>query len=98
MCDVVADKLQCGTFWKTLARDLKPKIPDHVIVNLEKEEETAKERCRMALQKWKQTHTSSATNKELLRCLTNMGLARVNWHIMKQLGLVESKDIPESER
>ena len=85
--------------WKTLARDLRPKIPKSDIIDTQNEEEgSVKECCRVVLQKWYQRHTSSASSKELMRCLTNMGLANVNWQIMKELGLVNLENIPLSER
>ena len=97
--DAVADKFQYGTSWKTLAGDLLPKIKDCVIDAIEVEKGgCSKECCRAVLKIWYQRHTSSATNKELMRCLTNMGLAKVNWQIMRELGLVELENIPESGR
>ncbi|XP_074606327.1 uncharacterized protein LOC141859379 [Acropora palmata] len=97
--DAVADRFQYGTPWKTLAGDLQPKIKDCVIDAIEVEKGgCSKECCRAVLKTWYQRHTSGATNKELMRCLTNMGLAKVNWQIMRELGLVELENIPESER
>ena len=99
VCDAVADRFQCGTSWRTLAGDLRPKIKDGVTEAIEVEKgRCSKECCRAVLKTWYERHTSSATNKELMRCLTNMGLANVNWQIMRELGLVELKNIPESER
>ena len=103
MWDLVADRLNRykdrGVGWKTLARDLRPKIPKSDIIDTQNEEEgSVKECCRVVLQKWYQRHTSSASSKELMRCLTNMGLANVNWQIMKELGLVNLENIPLSER
>ena len=100
MWDLVADRFKDrGSNWKTLARDLEPTIPESDIFDTQKDEEgSAKECCRVVLQKWHQRHTSSATSKELMRSLTNMGLANVNWQIMKELGLVKVKNIPSSER
>ncbi|XP_068705853.1 uncharacterized protein [Montipora capricornis] len=98
ICDVVAEKMQKGTSWITLARDLEPKIPESDIVELQENEVSPKECCRFALRKWYQRFTSQATSQELMRCLTNMGFANFNWHIMKELGLVSYEDIPESER
>ena len=100
MWDLVADRFKDrGSDWKTLARDLEPTIPESDIPDAQKDEEgSAKECCRVVLQKWYQRHTSSATSKELMRCLTNMGLANVNWQIMKELGLVNLENIPLSER
>ncbi|XP_015775027.1 PREDICTED: uncharacterized protein LOC107353218 [Acropora digitifera] len=98
--DLVADRFKDrGAYWKTLARDLQPKIPESDIFHAQKDEEgSAKECCRVVLQKWYQRHKSSATSKELMRCLTNMGLAKVNWQIMRVLGLVNLENIPLSER
>ena len=99
MCAVVADRFKHrGTFWKTLVRDLQPEIPEWTIFDAEEEEGSPKECCRAVLKTWYQKHTSSATSKELMRCLTNMGLANVNWQIMKELGLVKLESIPLSER
>ena len=99
VCDVVADRFQCETSWRTLAGDLQPKIGDGVIDAIEEEKkQCSKECCRAVLKTWYQRHTSSATNKELMRCLTNMSLANVNWQIMRKLGLVKLENIPESER
>ena len=95
---MVADRFQCGS-WRTLAGDLRPKIKDGVIDAIEEDEgRCPKECCRAVLQKWYQKYTSGATSKELMRCLTNMGLANVNWQIMKELGLVKPENIPLSER
>ncbi|XP_068705851.1 uncharacterized protein [Montipora foliosa] len=98
ICDVVAEKMQKGTSWITLARDLEPKIPESDIDELQENEVSPKECCRIALRKWYQRFTFQATSQELMRCLTNMGFANLNWHIMKELGLVLYEDIPESER
>ena len=99
VCDVVADRFQCGTSWRTLAGDLQPKIKECVIDAIEEEKgQCSKECCRAVLKTWHQRHTSSATSKELMRCLTNMGSANVNWKIMRELGLVELENIPLSER
>ena len=100
MCAVVADRFKdLGTYWKTLARDLQPEIKDGVIDAIEKEERRCpKEYCRAVLREWYQRHTRGARSKELMRCLTNMGLANVNWQIMRELGLVKLKNIPLSER
>lgn len=96
---VVAEKLRMGCLWKTLARDLNPKVPDPVIEAIEEEENgDAKECCRVALRKWYEVNTSRATNREIMRCLTNMGYANVNWHIMRELHLVSLEDMPDSER
>ena len=100
MCAVVADRFKDrGALWKTLARDLEPKIPEPSIVDVQKDEEgSPKECCRIVLRTWRQKYTSSATSKELMKCLTNMGLAKVNWPIMRKLGLVKLENIPVSER
>ena len=99
MCNVVADRFKHhGTYWKTLARDLQPEIPESDIFDAQNNEGSPKECCRVVLKRWFEKHSSSATNKELMRCLTNMGLANVNWQIMRKLGLVELKNIPLSER
>ena len=90
--------MQKGTSWITLARDLEPKIPESDIDELQDREVSPKECCRIALRKWYQRFTSQATSQELMRCLTNMGFANLNWHIMKELGLVLYEHIPESER
>ncbi|XP_015778642.1 PREDICTED: uncharacterized protein LOC107356554 [Acropora digitifera] len=97
---VVADRFKdLGTSWKTLARDLQPEIKDGVIDAIETEERRCpKECCRAVLREWYQRHTRRAKSKELMRCLTNMGLANVNWQIMRELGLVKLKNIPLSER
>ena len=96
--DAVADRFQGGTSWKTLAVNLQPKIRDCLIDAIEKEKgRCSKECCRAMLKTWYQEYTSSATSKELMRCLTDMGLAKVNWQIMRKLGLVEPDNIPESE-
>ena len=97
--DAVANRFECGTSWKTLAEHLQPKMKDCVIHAIEEEKgRCSEECCRAVLKTWYQKHKSSATNKELMRCLTKMGLANVNWQIMRVLGLVEPKNIPESER
>ncbi|XP_068705849.1 uncharacterized protein [Montipora capricornis] len=94
ICDVVADKIP-GFAWKTLARDLKPQIPEYAIGEiLEAEGQSPKECCRIVLRTWYQRFTSKATSQELMRCLTNMGFANLNWHIMKELGLVSFEDMP----
>ena len=99
MCDVVADRFQCGISWRTLAGDLWPKIKADEINAIEVDRERCpKECCRAVLLKWSQKYTRSATSKELMRCLTNMGLANVNWQIMKELGLVNLENVPLSER
>ncbi|XP_067035087.1 uncharacterized protein [Acropora muricata] len=100
VCAVVADRFKdLGTYWKTLARDLQPEIKDGVIDAIEKDERRCpKECCRAVLREWYQRHTRRARSKELMRCLTNMGLADVNWQIMRELGLVKLKNIPLSER
>ena len=99
VCDVVADRFQCEISWITLARILWPEITDDEINAIEVDRERCpKECCRAVLLKWSQKHTISATSKELMRCLTNMGLANVNWQIMRVLGLVKLKNIPLSER
>ena len=97
---IVADRFKhLGTDWKTLARDLQPEIKDGVIDAIEEDEgRCPKECCRTVLRKWYQRHTSRATSKELMRCLTNMGLANVNWQIMRALGLVKLENIPLPER
>ena len=96
---VVAEKLQQGSLWKTLARDLNPKVPYPLIDAIQDEEQgRGKECCRVVLLRWYQAHTNQTTNREVMRCLTNMGYAKVNWHIMKELGLVSLKNMPESER
>ena len=100
VCAAVADRFKDrGTSWRTLAEDLQPTITGCVIDAIEKDKgRCPKECCRAVLKTWYQRHTSSATNKELMRCLTNMGLANVNWQIMRELGLVKLKNIPLSER
>ena len=99
VCDVVADRFQCGISWRTLAGDLQPKIQNDEINTIEEDRERCpKECCRAVLQKWSQKYTISATYKELMRCLTNMGLANVNWIIMRELELVKLENIPLSER
>ena len=95
--DAVADRFQSGTSWKTLAGHLQ--IQGCVIGAIERQKgRCSKECCRAVLKTWYQEYKSSATSKELMRCLTNMGLAKVNWQIMRELGLVKSKNITESER
>ena len=99
MRSVVAERLKQGCLWKTLARDLKPNVPDSVIAAIDEEEKgIEKECCRVALASWYNLHTSKATTRELMRCLTNMGSAKVNWHIMRELDLVSLEKMPESER
>ena len=99
VCDAVAERFQRGTSWRTLAGDLQPKIKDCVIDAIEEDKRRCpKECCRAVLKTWYQRHTSNATSKELMRCLTNMGLANVNWQIMRELGLVKLENIPLSER
>ena len=79
MCDVVADRFQCGTSWRTLAGDLQPKIKECVIDAIEEDKgRCPNECCRAVLKTWYQKYTSGATSKELMRCLTNVGLANVN--------------------
>ena len=96
---VVAEKLQQGSLWKTLARYLNPRVPEPLIDAIEYEEQgRGKECCHAVLLKWFQASANHATNKEVMRCLTNMGYANVNWHIMRELGLVSFKNMPESER
>ncbi|XP_068705826.1 uncharacterized protein [Montipora foliosa] len=95
ICDVVADEIPEGFAWKTLARRLKPPIPECAIDEvLEAEGGSPKECCRIALRRWYQRFTAQATSQELMRCLTNMGFASLNWHIMKELDLVSFKDMP----
>ena len=97
MWDAVADRLQCEISWKTLAGHLQ--IQGCVIGAIEKEKgRGSKECCRAVLKTWYQQYTSNATSKELMRCLTDMGLAKVNWQIMRALKLVKPENIPESER
>ena len=96
---MVAEKLQQGSSWKTLVRDLSPKVPDPVIDAIEEEEQgRRKECCRVALKRWYQANTAQATIREVMRCLTNMGHANVNWHIMRELELVSLENMPEPER
>ena len=91
---MVAD---CGISWRTLAGNLWPKIKDDEVNIIEEEKgQCPKECCRAVLLKWSQKYTRKATYKELMRCLTNMGLANVNWQIMKELGLVQPENIPMS--
>ena len=88
-----------GRLWKTFARDLIPNVQDPVIDAIEEEENgNEKECCRVALRRWHEANGSKATNREVMRCLTNMGYASINWHIMKELGLVSLENMPESEK
>ena len=84
--------------WKTFASYLG--LPQRVIENIAEEEKRNGNlcQCRKALQEWHEKNGSQATNREIMRCLTNMGYANVNWHIMRELGLVSDDNIPESER
>lgn len=94
---VVAEKVKME--WKTFAGDLRPPLSQPVIEAIEEEENgSGKECCRKALRKWYENNGSEATNRQIMRCLTNMGYANVNWHIMKDLGLVSIENMPESER
>ena len=94
--DVIAEKLRTGSLWKKLASKLKFKRC--VIANIQEDEEDEQERCRAALEIWRQNKGSSATSKELMLCLTNMGYGNVNWHIMIELNLVTRDNIPPEER
>lgn len=92
----VAERLRTGSWWKKLASKLK--IKQYVIANVQEEEEDSQERCRAALEIWRQNNGPDATSRELMLCLTNMGYGNVNWHIMRELGLVTSKNMPPEER
>ena len=94
--DVIAEKLRTGSLWKKLASKLK--IKRCVIANIQEDEEDEQERCRAALEIWRQNKGSSATSRELMLCLTNMGYGNVNWHIMIELSLVTRDNIPPEER
>ena len=94
--DVIAEKLRTGSLWKKLASKLK--IKQCVIANIQEDEEDGQERCREALETWRQDKGSSATSRELMLCLTNMGYGNVNWHIMIELDLVTRDNIPPEER
>ena len=94
--DVIAEKLRTGSLWKKLASKLK--IKRCVIANIQEDEVDGQERCRAALEIWRQNKGSSATSKELMLCLTNMGYGNVNWHIMIELNLVTRDNIPPEER
>ena len=94
--DVIAEKLRTGSLWKKLASKLKFKRC--VIANIQEDEEDEQERCRAALEIWRQNKGSSATSRELMLCLTNMGYGNVNWHIMIELNLVTRDNIPPEER
>ena len=94
--DVIAEKLRTGSLWKKLASKLK--IKRCVIANIQEDEEDGQERCRAALETWRQNKGSSATSRELMLCLTNMGYGNVNWHIMIELNLVTRENIPPEER
>lgn len=93
---VVADKLRAGSLWKKLARDLN--IRDPVIDAIEEEEADGQERCIASLRRWYENNGSSATSRELMLRLTNMGYGNVNWHIMRELGLVSRENMPPSDR
>ena len=45
VCDVVADKFQCGFSWRTLAGDLQPKIKDGLINALEEDRRRCPKEC-----------------------------------------------------
>ena len=97
VCSVVAEKVKME--WKTFAGDLRPPLSQPVIEAIEVEENgNRKQCCRKALRRWYENNGSKATNREIMRCLTNMGYANVNWHIMRELGLVSGENMPESER
>ena len=94
---VVAERVKME--WKTFANDLRPPLSQPVIDAIEEEENgNKKECCRKAMRRWYENNGSEATNRQIMRCLTNMGYANVNWHIMKDLDLVSVEDMPESER
>ena len=84
--------------WKTFASYLG--LPQSVIEIIAEEEQRNGNlfQCRKALQEWYEKNGSKATNREIMRCLTNMGYANVNWQIMRELGLVSIENMPESER
>ena len=93
---MIAEKLRTGSLWKKLASKLK--IKQCVIANIQEDEEDGQERCREALETWRQDKGSKATSRELMLCLTNMGYGNVNWHIMIELDLVNRDNIPTEER
>ena len=94
---MVAEKLKFE--WKNFASELKPPLNYGVIEAIEKEENgDGKQCCRKALRRWYENNGSEATNRQIMRCITNMGYANVNWHIMRELGLVSIENMPESER
>ena len=96
ICLVVAEKVEVE--WKIFASYIG--LPQPVIENIAEEEKRNGNlfQCRKALSEWYEKNGSKATNREIMRCLTNMGYAHVNWHIMRELGLVSIDNIPESER
>ena len=94
---MVAEKLKFD--WKNFASELKPTLNYGVIEAIEREENgNGKQCCRKALRRWYEYNGSEATNRQIMRCLTNMGYANVNWRIMRELGLVSNEKMPESER
>ena len=94
---MVAEKLKFD--WKNFASELKPTLNYKVIEAIEKEENgNGKQCCRKSLRRWYENNASEATNRQIMRCLTNMGYANVNWRIMKELGLVSIANMPLSER
>lgn len=97
VCSVVAEKVKME--WKTFASDLRPPLSQPVIEAIEEEENgNRKQCCRKALRRWYENNGSKATNRQIMRCLTNMGFANVNWRIMRELDLVSNENMPESER
>ena len=97
VCSVVAEKVKME--WKTFAGDLRPPLSQPVIEAIEVEENgNRKQCCRKALRRWYENNGSEATNRQIMRCLTNMGFANVNWHIMRELGLVSRENMHQSER
>ena len=96
VCLIVAEKVNLE--WKPFASYLG--LPQSVIKNIAEEEKRNGNlfQCRKALSEWYEKNGSKATNREIMRCLTNMGYANVNWHIMRELGLVSIENMPESER
>ena len=95
VCLIVAEKVK--TDWKTFASYLR--LPQPVIENIAEEEKRNGNlcQCRKALQEWYEKNGSKATNREIMRCLTNMGYANLNWDIMRELGLVSIDNLNQRD-
>ena len=107
---MIAEKM--GRLWRRLASGLG--VKDAILDAIEEEKERqGQECCQEALRRWHDSKgsgattrgataegdtTRGATTREIMICLTNMGYANVNWHIMRDLSLVARENMPQSER